>query len=79
MHFMNPVPLMKLVEMIRGVETSDADGGQVRAVAEQMGKTVAEAHDYPGFIVNRILIPMINEAVYCLMEGVGDRRGDRHR
>jgi 3-hydroxybutyryl-CoA dehydrogenase len=73
MHFMNPVPLMPLVELIRGIETSDETAGYVRAAAERMGKTVAEARDYPGFISNRILVPMINEAVYCLMEGVGDR------
>jgi 3-hydroxybutyryl-CoA dehydrogenase len=73
MHFMNPVPLMPLVELIRGIETSDETAAYVRAAAERMGKTVAEAHDYPGFISNRILVPMINEAVYCLMEGVGDR------
>jgi 3-hydroxybutyryl-CoA dehydrogenase len=73
MHFMNPVPLMPLVELIRGIETADETAAYVRAAAERMGKTVAEAHDYPGFISNRILVPMINEAVYCLMEGVGDR------
>ena len=73
MHFMNPVPLMPLVELIRGLDTSDATAAYVRAAAERMGKTVAEAHDHPGFISNRILVPMINEAVYCLMEGVGDR------
>ncbi len=73
MHFMNPVPLMPLVELIRGLETSDETAAFVRAAAERMGKTVAEAHDHPGFISNRILVPMINEAVYCLMEGVGDR------
>jgi 3-hydroxybutyryl-CoA dehydrogenase len=73
MHFMNPVPLMPLVEVIRGLETSDATARSVRAAAEAMGKTVAEANDFPGFISNRILVPMINEAVYCLMEGVGDR------
>jgi 3-hydroxybutyryl-CoA dehydrogenase len=73
MHFMNPVPLMPLVELIRGLETSDEAAATVRAAAERMGKTVAESHDYPGFIANRILLPMINEAVYCLMEGVGDR------
>jgi 3-hydroxybutyryl-CoA dehydrogenase len=73
MHFMNPVPLMPLVEIIRGLETSDQTAEIVRAAAEAMGKTVAEANDYPGFISNRILVPMINEAVYCLMEGVGDR------
>jgi 3-hydroxybutyryl-CoA dehydrogenase len=73
MHFMNPVPLMPLVELIRGLETSDETAAYVRAAAERMGKTVAEANDHPGFISNRILVPMINEAVYCLMEGVGDR------
>jgi 3-hydroxybutyryl-CoA dehydrogenase len=73
MHFMNPVPLMPLVEIIRGLETSDQTAAAVRAAAEAMGKTVAEANDFPGFISNRILVPMINEAVYCLMEGVGDR------
>jgi 3-hydroxybutyryl-CoA dehydrogenase len=73
MHFMNPVPLMPLVEVIRGLETSDEAVAAVVAVAERMGKTVAQANDFPGFISNRILVPMINEAVYCLMEGVGDR------
>ncbi|MGN6379669.1 MAG: 3-hydroxyacyl-CoA dehydrogenase NAD-binding domain-containing protein [Gaiellales bacterium] len=73
MHFMNPVPLMPLVELIRGLDTSDETAREVRAAAERMGKTVAEAHDFPGFISNRILVPMLNEAVYCLMEGVGDR------
>jgi len=73
MHFMNPVPLMPLVELIRGLDTADETAAYVRAAAERMGKTVAEAHDHPGFISNRILVPMINEAVYCLMEGVGDR------
>jgi 3-hydroxybutyryl-CoA dehydrogenase len=73
MHFMNPVPLMPLVELIRGLQTSDEAAAAVRAAAERMGKTVAESRDYPGFIANRILLPMINEAVYCLMEGVGDR------
>jgi 3-hydroxybutyryl-CoA dehydrogenase len=73
MHFMNPVPLMPLVELIRGLETADETATYVRAAAERMGKTVAEATDRPGFISNRILVPMINEAVYCLMEGVGDR------
>jgi 3-hydroxybutyryl-CoA dehydrogenase len=73
MHFMNPVPLMPLVELVRGLETSDETAAFVRAAGERMGKTVAEARDLPGFISNRILLPMINEAVYCLMEGVGDR------
>jgi 3-hydroxybutyryl-CoA dehydrogenase len=73
MHFMNPVPVMPLVELIRGLDTSDEAVAVVRAAAERMGKTVAEARDFPGFISNRILLPMINEAVYCLMEGVGER------
>jgi len=73
MHFMNPVPLMPLVEVIRGIDTSDETLAAVVAAAERMGKTVAQASDFPGFISNRILVPMINEAVYCLMEGVGDR------
>lgn len=70
MHFMNPVPVMKLVEGIRGLQTSDATFGTVRRVAESMGKTFVESVDYPGFVVNRILMPMINEAVYTLNEGV---------
>jgi 3-hydroxybutyryl-CoA dehydrogenase len=73
MHFMNPVPLMPLVEVIRGIDTSDETVAAVVDAAERMGKTVARASDFPGFISNRILVPMINEAVYCLMEGVGDR------
>jgi len=68
---MNPVPLMKLVEVIRGLETSDESTATVVALAEALGKTPVEAQDYPGFISNRILCPMINEAVYALMEGVG--------
>ena len=71
MHFMNPVPLMKLVEVIRGLATSDETTATVVALAEKLGKTPVEAQDYPGFISNRILCPMINEAVYALMEGVG--------
>jgi 3-hydroxybutyryl-CoA dehydrogenase len=71
MHFMNPVPLMKLVEVIRGLETSDETTTTVTALAERLGKTPVEAQDYPGFISNRILCPMINEAIYALMEGVG--------
>lgn len=70
MHFMNPVPVMKLVEGIRGLETSDETFSTVAAVAEKMGKTFVRAQDYPGFAVNRILMPMINEAVYALYEGV---------
>jgi 3-hydroxybutyryl-CoA dehydrogenase len=71
MHFMNPVPIMKLVELIRGLATDDASFDAVKAAAERMGKTTVTAQDYPGFIVNRILMPMINEAVVALMEGVG--------
>ena len=71
MHFMNPVPIMKLVELIRGLATSDETYQAVFAAAEKMGKTTVLAQDYPGFIVNRILMPMINEAAYALMEGVG--------
>lgn len=71
MHFMNPVPIMKLVEVIRGLATSDETYEAVCKVAEKMGKTTVLAQDYPGFIVNRVLMPMINEAVYTLMEGVG--------
>ena len=70
MHFMNPVPVMKLVEVINGLETSDETFQKVKVVAENMGKTVVLAQDYPGFIVNRILIPMLNEAVFALYEGV---------
>ncbi len=70
MHFMNPVPVMKLVEGIRGLRTSDKTFAEMRTLAETMGKTVIEAQDYPGFAVNRILMPMINEAVYTLFEGV---------
>jgi 3-hydroxybutyryl-CoA dehydrogenase len=71
MHFMNPVPLMRLVEVIRGLVTSDETAAAVVALAERLGKTPVEAQDYPGFISNRILCPMINEAIYALMEGVG--------
>ena len=73
MHFMNPVPLMKLVEVIRGLATSDEATATTVALTEKLGKTPVEAQDYPGFISNRILCPMINEAIYALMEGVGTR------
>jgi 3-hydroxybutyryl-CoA dehydrogenase len=72
MHFMNPPALMPLVELIRGLETSDATVAIVRGAAEEMGKTVAESRDVPGFLANRMLLPMLNEAVFCLYEGVGD-------
>jgi 3-hydroxybutyryl-CoA dehydrogenase len=75
MHFMNPVPIMKLVEVIRGQETSDAVLQAVVACSEDLGKVPVEAHDYPGFVSNRVLMPMINEAVFCLMEGVATRDG----
>jgi 3-hydroxybutyryl-CoA dehydrogenase len=71
MHFMNPVPVMKLVEIIRGLATSDATTKYVTEIAQRLGKTAVEVNDYPGFVSNRVLMPMINEAVYCLMEGVG--------
>ena len=70
-HFMNPVPAMQLVELIRGIASDDATYQTLLAVVERLGKTSATAEDYPAFIVNRILLPMINEAVYALMEGVG--------
>ncbi len=70
MHFMNPVPVMQLVEIIRGAATSDETYATTRALAEKMGKTTVVSKDYPGFIVNRILIPMLNEACFALMEGV---------
>ncbi len=71
MHFMNPVPIMKLVEIIRGLATSDETYARVNALSEQMGKITVVARDMPGFIVNRILMPMINEAVVTLYEGIG--------
>jgi len=71
MHFMNPVPVMQLVEVIRGLATSNETTERVLALAKAVGKTPVEVQDYPGFVANRILMPMINEAVYCLMEGVG--------
>lgn len=70
-HFMNPVPVMQLVELIRGIATDDETYQLLRGVVEKLGKTAASAEDFPGFIVNRILMPMINEAVYTLYEGVG--------
>lgn len=71
MHFMNPVPVMQLVELIRGAATSDETYATTRALSERMGKTTVVSKDFPGFIVNRILIPMLNEACYALMEGLG--------
>jgi 3-hydroxybutyryl-CoA dehydrogenase len=71
MHFMNPVPVMQLVEIIRGLQTSQETFGTVKSLSEKMGKTPVEANDFPGFISNRILMPMINEAICTLFEGVG--------
>jgi len=73
MHFMNPVPVMALVEVIRGIATSDATAESVRGLAEKMGKTPIFCNDFPGFISNRVLMPMINEAVYALYEGVAEK------
>jgi 3-hydroxybutyryl-CoA dehydrogenase len=70
MHFMNPVPLMQLIEVIRGQATSDATTATVLAMSKALGKTPVEVQDYPGFVANRILLPMINEAIYAVMEGV---------
>ena len=70
MHFMNPVPVMALVEIIRGIETSDATYQRVEELAKKLGKTAIEVNDYPGFISNRVLMPMINEAIFALYEGV---------
>jgi 3-hydroxybutyryl-CoA dehydrogenase len=71
MHFMNPVPVMQLVEVIRGLATSEETTQRVLDLSRSLGKTPVEVNDYPGFVSNRVLMPMINEAVYCLMEGVG--------
>jgi len=73
MHFMNPVPVMKLIEVIRGLDTSDATTEAVNELSEALGKIPVPANDFPGFVANRILMPMINEAAYCLMEGVAER------
>jgi 3-hydroxybutyryl-CoA dehydrogenase len=72
MHFMNPVPVMKLVEVIRGLQTSDETMRTVLDLARALDKTPVEANDFPGFVSNRVLMPMINEAVFCLMEGVAE-------
>jgi 3-hydroxybutyryl-CoA dehydrogenase len=73
MHFFNPVPVMKLVEVIRGIATSDETTQITIELSKKLGKTPVEVNDYPGFVSNRVLMPMINEAVYCLMEGVGTK------
>ena len=72
MHFMNPVPVMKLVEVIRGLATDQQTYDRVEAAAVTMGKKPVEVHDSPGFVSNRVLLPMINEAIFCLWEGVGE-------
>ena len=72
MHFFNPVPILKLVEVIRALQTSDETAAAIVALAEDLGKTPAEANDFPGFVSNRILMPFVNEAVYALMEGVAE-------
>ncbi len=72
MHFMNPVPMMKLVEVIRGYMTDDATTKAIIEASENMGKVPVECNDYPGFVANRLLLPMLNEAMYCVMEGVGE-------
>ena len=71
MHFMNPVPVMTLVEIVRGLATSDETYQTTKQLAESLGKTPVEVNDFPGFVSNRVLMPMINEAIYCVMEGVG--------
>jgi 3-hydroxybutyryl-CoA dehydrogenase len=71
MHFMNPVPVMTLVEIVRGLATSSETSEVTRNLAESLGKTPVEVNDYPGFVSNRVLMPMINEAIFCVMEGVG--------
>jgi 3-hydroxybutyryl-CoA dehydrogenase len=71
MHFMNPVPLMTLVELIKGIATTPETYDAVKTLSEKLGKVTAEANDFPGFIANRVLMPLINEAIFCLMEGVG--------
>ena len=73
MHFMNPVPMMKLVEIVRGIATSDETYQAVHGLAEKLGKTPVAVNDYPGFVSNRVLMPMINEACYAMMEGVATR------
>ena len=75
LHFMNPVPVMELVEMIRGIATDDVTFGRAREFVESLGKTTATSEDFPAFMVNRVLLPMINEAVYTLYEGVGSVDG----
>ena len=78
MHFFNPVPVLELVEVIRGLETSDETAAAIVALARELGKTPAEARDFPGFVSNRILMPFLNEAAYALMEGVAEHRFTRN-
>jgi 3-hydroxybutyryl-CoA dehydrogenase len=73
MHFFNPVPAMQLVEVVRGLTTTSKTVEAIQQLAGRIGKTPVEVNDYPGFVSNRVLLPMINEAVFCLMEGVGSR------
>ena len=73
MHFFNPVPIMKLVEIVKGLNTDDQTVDSVRQLTERLGKTPVEVNDYPGFVSNRVLMPMINEAIFCLMEGVATK------
>ena len=75
MHFMNPVPVMELVEVIRGKQTSDATTGTIMSLSKALGKTPVEVNDSPGFVSNRVLLPMINEAAYCVYEGVATPEG----
>ena len=75
MHFMNPVPLMPLVEVVRGLQTSDETTSKVVEVAKQLGKTSVEVHDAPGFVSNRVLMPMINEAIFCVQDGIATAEG----
>ena len=70
LHFFNPVPVLQLVEVIRALQTSDETAAAISELAVELGKTPAEANDYPGFVSNRVLMPMINEAIFCVMEGV---------
>jgi 3-hydroxybutyryl-CoA dehydrogenase len=72
MHFMNPVPVMPLIEIVRGLATTEETYKTTKELAESLGKTPVTVNDFPGFVSNRVLMPMINEAVYCVMEGVGD-------
>ena len=74
MHFMNPVPIMKLIEVIRGHLTNDEVAASIQELAKKMGKIAVECNDYPGFVSNRILLPMINESIFCLMEGVAEAK-----